>query len=285
MLHARMIAAGPHTELTGVWARRPEAAADLAGRHGVQPFTTYDDLLAQSEAVAFAVAPDAQAHLAAVAARAGKHLLLEKPLALDLAAAEALVQAVSDAGVISQMVLTQRYTPVIREFIEAARKTAPTAARVASISGAVLDGGPFATPWRLERGALWDIGPHALDLLQAAVGPIVDLAASGDSLGVVMLSARHEGGAASQTALSITQRTDHPLWACEVYGPDCAVVFDSGATDMSAQFRVASEAIPRELAVAVRSGTGHPLDAAHGLELQRLIDRAARALSAQVRSS
>ncbi|HEV2369431.1 MAG TPA: Gfo/Idh/MocA family oxidoreductase, partial [Acidimicrobiales bacterium] len=179
VFHAPMLAAGPHTILVGIWSRRPQPAADLARQHGARAFDRYEDLLSTCEAVAFAVAPDAQAELAPVAAAAGRHLLLEKPLALDLAGAEALAAAVEKAGVISQVVLTQRYTPVMREFLVRAADIRPEAARCASISGAALAGGMFATPWRLAEGALLDIGPHILDLLQAAVGPITEISADG----------------------------------------------------------------------------------------------------------
>lgn len=279
MLHAPMLAAGPYTTLTGIWARRSEAAAALAEAHGVVAFGRYDQLIDASEAVAFAVAPDAQADLAPAAARAGRHLLLEKPLALDLPAAEALVRAVDDSGVVSQMVLTQRYTPVMAEFIAAARTSAPVAARLASISGAALDGAVFATPWRVRYGALLDIGPHVLDLAQAMLGPVDDITAIGHPLGVVLLSCRHIGGAVSQAALSIAQRIDPPVWRAEVYGRAGNAVFDADEVDMEAQFRSAAESIPRELAQSVHTGKGHPLDASHGLELQRLLDRASGMLS------
>ncbi|MGH9299977.1 MAG: Gfo/Idh/MocA family protein, partial [Acidimicrobiales bacterium] len=81
--HAPMLAAGPHTELAGIWARRPEAAEELARRHGTRAFGELDALLEACEAVAFAVPPDVQPELAARAARAGKAILLEKPLALS----------------------------------------------------------------------------------------------------------------------------------------------------------------------------------------------------------
>ncbi|MHB8468022.1 MAG: Gfo/Idh/MocA family oxidoreductase, partial [Acidimicrobiales bacterium] len=77
-----MLAAGPETSLAGVWARRPEAAAELAARFGAPAFDRYEDLLDASEAVAFAVPPDVQATMALEAVAAGKALLLEKPLAL-----------------------------------------------------------------------------------------------------------------------------------------------------------------------------------------------------------
>ena len=72
--------------LAGVWGRRFERAQQVAGQMDV---TAYDDvgaLLDDVDAVAFAVPPDVQATLATRAARAGKHLLLDKPIATTVAA-------------------------------------------------------------------------------------------------------------------------------------------------------------------------------------------------------
>lgn len=277
MVHAPMLERSPFTELVGVWARRPDAAAQLAGRHGTRAFPGYQELLRECEAVAFAVAPDAQAELAIMAAAAGRHLLLEKPLALDLDGAAAVAEAVRSSGVVSQMVLTQRYTPVVREFLAGARAMSGIGARCASISGAVLDG-PFATPWRIRHGALLDIGPHVLDLLDAALGSVTEVVARGDPARVTVLLCQHEGGAVSSATISISQKIDTPVWMCEVYGPEGAVTFDASHHDMAEQTRRALEEIPRELAEAVRSGAGHALDAARGLYLQGLIDRATRSV-------
>ena len=73
-VHAPMLAAGPETRLAGVWARRPDAAAALARRHGVEAAPSFETLLERSEAIAFAVPPDVQARLATIAACAGKAL-------------------------------------------------------------------------------------------------------------------------------------------------------------------------------------------------------------------
>src|SRR5690348_7189167 len=86
-MHGPVLAAGPQTRLSAVWARRPDAAAELAARLGTHAAGSFEELLDRCEAVAFAVPPDVQSTLAPRAARAGKALLLEKPLALDLSAA------------------------------------------------------------------------------------------------------------------------------------------------------------------------------------------------------
>ena len=108
MVHAPVLAAGPETTLARLWARRPEAAAELAGRHGAPAFDRYEDLLDACDAVAFAVPPGVQAAMAVQAAAAGKALLLEKPIADDLAGAERLADAVGTAGVPSLVVLSYR---------------------------------------------------------------------------------------------------------------------------------------------------------------------------------
>src|SRR5688500_10240388 len=108
-MHGPVLAAGPETRLAAVWARRAGAAGELAARLGTYAAVSYEDLLSRCEAVAFAVPPDVQAELAPRAARAGKALLLEKPLALDPGGARAVAEAVAEAGVVTQLVLTKRY--------------------------------------------------------------------------------------------------------------------------------------------------------------------------------
>ena len=77
-------------------------------------------------------------------------------------------------------------------------------ARCASLSGALLDQSPFATPWRRRHGALLDVGPHLFDLLEGAVGPIEELSGRGDPLRWVSLTCRHAGGQVSEVSMSLT---------------------------------------------------------------------------------
>src|SRR5262249_2367150 len=127
LAHAPMLATSALTSLSGVWARRPEAAVDLAAEYGVKAFDSLDALVDSAEAVAFLVPPAVQADVATKAAAAGKHLLLEKPIADRLAAAERLVAAIDEAGVRSMVVLTWRYTPVVRSFLADAVSQEPFA--------------------------------------------------------------------------------------------------------------------------------------------------------------
>src|SRR5262245_55947159 len=108
-VHAPGIAGHARTRLVAVWARRHDVAAGPAAAHGAVAVSDFDDLLGQVDAVAFAVPPDVQAPLATAAARAGKHVILEKPVAASIEDAEELVDAVDKSRVTSMMVFTFRY--------------------------------------------------------------------------------------------------------------------------------------------------------------------------------
>ena len=157
--HAPMLVGGPGTSLAGVWARRPDAAQTLAASYGAVAAASFEELVEGCDAVAFAVPPDVQAELAPRAAEAGKHLVLEKPLAFTVADAERIVATVGAADVRTLVILRNRFTAAGRAFVEAARRAPARGAQASFVTGAALGGSKFATPWRVERGALDDLGP------------------------------------------------------------------------------------------------------------------------------
>ncbi|MEV0010779.1 Gfo/Idh/MocA family oxidoreductase [Streptomyces sp. NPDC047973] len=271
-MHARVLAAGPETELAAVWARRPEAAAEVAGAYGAPVAGSFEELLDRCEAVAFAVPPAVQAALAPRAAAAGRALLLEKPLGPDLDAARTVADAVRDHGVVSQLVLTKRYHPATRAFLAEAATREVTGARSCYLHGAFL-GGEFATSWRLEHGALLDLGPHLLDILDSAVAPIVSVRATGDPRRWIELTCEHENGAVSQASLSGSVRLPKARTRVELFGPGEELVYDTAGIDHEECWPV----LRREFATAVRTGRGTGIDAAHGLHIQKLLHRATHA--------
>ena len=268
--HAPMLAAGPETRLAAVWSRRPEAARALAELHGASAVASFDDLLEDCEAIAFAVPPDVQASLGARAARAGRHLLLEKPLALTLDAAHSLAAAVAESGVVTQLMLTYRFRPETEAFLDAARRFEAFGARALFVTGGFL-AGDFATPWRREHGALLDLGPHVIDVLQAALGPIEAITSAGDPCRWITLTAVHAGGAISEIALSGTVPVAEPLRRYALFGPKGVLDWDAAIRSEPPWPR-----IRREFAAAVRSGRPHALDVRHGLQLQEVLERAVR---------
>jgi predicted dehydrogenase len=278
-----MLAASPDAELVGVWARRPEAAAPLAAAHGAVAFDDVDALFDACDAVTFSLPPDVQAEYAARAARAGKAVLLDKPVGLDVAQAEQLADVIGSAGVISQVILTNRYYDSMRAFLDATRSFDSYGGRASFFGNGCVPGTYFATPWRLEQGGLVDLGPHVLDGLDAALGTIVGITARGDAHGIVLLECEHDNGRISQAALSATSN-QHGGLAVEVHGLAGSLRFDAAAFSpevMMAEVQAAQRRIVAELAEAVHTGTPHPLDVHRGLHLQRLIAAAAADLRRQ----
>jgi len=268
-----MLAAGPETRLAGVWSRTRDAAAKLAGAHGTTATDTFDALLDGCEAVAFAVPPAVQPVYAVRAARAGKAVLLEKPLALDVEGAEAIADAVAEAGVGSIVVLTYRFAAAVREFLAATATMRITGARACFLSGAFLDG-PFAGGWRAEHGALLDVGPHILDLVDAAMGAIVGIEAHGDPHQWVGLLLEHDTGARSEVSISCSAAITPSRTEVEVFGPDGSLAIDGRVGARPESFAT----LRRELADVARRGGGHECDAARGFYVQQLVARATAAL-------
>jgi predicted dehydrogenase len=270
-----MLAAGPETRLAGVWSRTPESAARLAKHHQVDALATFADLLGASDAVAFAVPPSVQPELAIEAARRGKAVLLEKPLALDVGRAEQLAAAVEAAGVGSLVVLTYRFAAAVRQFLDEAQTFEAWGGRGCFLSGAFL-GGPYAgSPWRQQYGALLDVGPHLIDLLDAALGTVERVRAHGDPGRWLGLLLGHAGGAVSEVSLSCRAGIEPSRTEVELFGPGGRlavsrddVVDPAGLLDI----------LRAEFAHVARTGEPHPVDVRRGLHLQRILASAAQQL-------
>lgn len=277
-VHAPGVADHPGTELTAVWARRPEAAVELAQRFQADAVPDYDRFLSTVDAVAFAVPPAAQAELALRAAQAGKHLILDKPVAADVAAAERLADAVGERDLASVIMLTRRFAPETRDWLAGLAKLGGWTGGSATWLGGALLGGHFAdSPWRWSEGALLDVGPHTIDLLDAALGPVTEVLGgtrSTDDLCQLILG--HESGATSQLALSLRLPIQPSITEFAVYG-------QHGYRTLSGPFSPAQEcytALLDDFVAMVDSGTTqHISDVQRGLHLQRILAKAAAVLT------
>lgn len=272
-VHAPALAEHPSAELVGVWGRDPERAEALGARFEVPGVADVDELLEQVDAVAFAVPPDVQGPLAERAAAAGKHLLLEKPIALSTAAADRLVDAVHTAGVASVVFFTLRFQTSTATWLTQAART-----QLAGGAGswlASVEGTRFASsPWRKEHGALWDVGPHALSVLVPALGPVVTVQAGAGLRDTVHLVLGHESGTASTVSLSLTVAPMSTGVEFFVHGDAGRLVLlpeEGAAVDA---YAVAVD----ELQAAALTGGTHPCDVGFGRDVVRVLETAARAL-------
>lgn len=205
MAHAPGLAAHPGVEFVGVWGRNEAKAAELAERYGVKAYPTIDGLIGDVDAIAVALPPDVQAPIALQAARAGRHMLLDKPVALTPAAATEIADAVAERDLASVVFFTRRFMPGLRQFIEETVRTGGwVEARVDHVGSIYTEGNPFGgSAWRRERGGLWDVGPHAVALVVPVLGPVTEVTGMVGPRDMSHLLLRHESGAISTLTLSV----------------------------------------------------------------------------------
>src|SRR5262245_45775341 len=91
--YVRTLAAHPHLELVGAADREPDRVQRLSRRHGVRAYPTVGDLLDDDRAaiVVNLTNPDSHFEVSRKALEAGRHVYSEKPLAMDMEGARALV--------------------------------------------------------------------------------------------------------------------------------------------------------------------------------------------------
>lgn len=217
-VHAAGAAAHPGVDLVAVWGRDPVKAAALAGRHHAQAYDDFDALLDAVDLLTFAVPPQVQSDLALRTARAGKHLLLEKPITLDVDAADRLVAAVEESGVSTVVFFTFRFVPFSEEWLEDVCSHDLRGGASWWYVGHAAGSSPFAaSPWRQAEGALWDVGPHALSQLLPALGPVTSIAGSRGDGDLVHLVLTHENGATSLMSLCMTMPAEAERAGAEFY--------------------------------------------------------------------
>lgn len=274
--HAPAIATTPDTTLEAVWGRDAVAAATLASEFGGTAHQDFDAFLAGIDAVAFAVPPHVQAPLAIRAAEAGKHLLLEKPVAFSLADTDKLVNAVESANVASVVFFTHRFSAEIRAWLadENARggwSGGGWSGGVAVWLGdALRPGSPFNTPWRREKGGLWDLGPHVVSMLWACLGPVISVRAAAGGQDVTHLAFRHESGASSTATVTLNAPPAAVGTNLFVWGEAGRSVMPSELVDAVPALRTAVT----ELAATAAGGPPHPCDARFGRQVVRVISDA-----------
>jgi predicted dehydrogenase len=276
--HAPALASTPGIEFAAVWGRNPDAAAALAAEHGATAHHDIGVLLDDVDALAFAVPPDVQAGLARRAAAAGKHLLLEKPVAIDPTQAEALVREVEQAGVAALVFFTARYQEDVRAWLADVTARGPWAGgQVTWLGSALAAASPFNTPWRRENGALWDLAPHLVSLMWAALGPVTAVTADAGPADVAHLVLHHDGGATSALTVTLSAPESAEVQDLFVWGEPGHSAAPTEAADAIVPLRTALT----ELAALARSGqVSHPCDVRFGYAVGAILADAQHQLDA-----
>jgi len=286
---APALAAHEGVEFAGVWGRRPEAARELAEAHGVRVYASPEELIADCDAVACALPPDVQAEHALAAARGGRHLLLDKPLATDPKLAREVADAAEAAGVASAVFFTLRFSePGAGWLREQAGRGGWFVARAEWIAALYPLGGEPSTgvesPWRREKGALWDVGPHALSVLETVLGEARLLAAVRGQHDLVHLTLGHAGGATSTATLGLTAPPG-------VDSVGALFLGEHGAAELPGRGESAADALGRTIDTLLAAAAGEtdpgagllPCDVRYAQHVTELLAEAERALDAAPR--
>jgi predicted dehydrogenase len=168
--HARIYQAHPLAEPVAICDQNIAKARELAGRLGIEEvYQDYRDMLAHCSCDAVAiVTPDfAHADIAVAAAAAGKHLLIEKPLATTRADVFRILEALDKSCVRAMVDLHNRWNPpfnLARQALDDGELGTVYSAyfRLNDIKWVATD----LLPWAARSSILWFLGSHSLDTLR-----------------------------------------------------------------------------------------------------------------------
>jgi predicted dehydrogenase len=175
----------PLTEPVALWHHRSERLDEACRSHELPGFTDFEALLADPrvDALVIATPPEPRFALAQAAIAAGKHLLLEKPVALETAQIEELQRQALSAGVTVAVDFEYRAVPAFMQLASLLQQNAvgtPWLLKLDWLMGSRADA---SRPWNWYSqraaggGVLGSLGTHAFDTLHWLVGPTRQLSA------------------------------------------------------------------------------------------------------------
>jgi UDP-N-acetyl-2-amino-2-deoxyglucuronate dehydrogenase len=205
--HAKAIEAMEGGELHSVFGRRPEAVEAVAAELGCKPHSDLDAFLNDPELDIVTIATPSGAHLepALAAAKAGKHVICEKPLEVTPERIDLMISACEQAGVTLAGIFNRRFHPAMEAFKEAVdagrfgRLTMCDAYVKWYRTQAYYDSGAWRGTWALDGGgALMNQSIHLIDQLLYLAGDVAAVSAS-------MACLAHENIEVEDTAVAILE--------------------------------------------------------------------------------
>ncbi|MGQ0586424.1 MAG: Gfo/Idh/MocA family protein [Gammaproteobacteria bacterium] len=173
--HASKYAQSRHARLVGVADVEQERAAELAAHHDCRAVADFRELIDQVDAVSVAVPAADHFDVARACLGAGRHVLVEKPIAVSLEQADALLALARRQGCVLQVGHIERFNPVARELLT--RVAQPLFIECHRLA-------PFK-PRGTDVDVVMDVMIHDLDLIMALAGHEI---AQLDVAGVPVLS-------------------------------------------------------------------------------------------------
>lgn len=178
------------SELIAVMRRDGAKAQDFAQRHGAKRwYDRVETLLADPEINAVYVATPVHAHCQQTiqAAEAGKHVLCEKPMAMDVAECQRMIDACKASGVKLMIAYYRRTYPVVQRMRALLKQGIIGETMLVRINLTSYHPAGRDDDWRVQPetgggGVLYDVGSHRLDALNYLLGPIAQVSAITETL-------------------------------------------------------------------------------------------------------
>lgn len=203
-LHSRVARQVRGFDLGGIFDPVAERSQRLARQYETQAYPTLDALLASVDAVIVATPTRLHRDVATVALAAGKHVLVEKPIATELADAERIAEAARSARTVATVGHTERHNTVFSELRTVLGDQRPLAISIRRLN--------YYAPRITDMDVTLDLLIHDVDLVLAISGtPPTSVEATGlravddrlDHVDVILTFA--DGTIASLTASRVTE--------------------------------------------------------------------------------
>ena len=173
--HARIYASLPGSTLIGVADTNATRAEAIASRYDVRPFSDYQRLLDEVEAVTVAAPTTLHHQIGMECLRRGVHILMEKPLAASVVDAHALDDLAVPSGLVLQVGHVERFNPTFVELVNVLRDHQVLAVEARRLS-------PFATR-AADVSVVYDLMVHDLDLILNLIdAPVRTIEATGSRI-------------------------------------------------------------------------------------------------------
>ena len=172
--HAQAYSLLPDVQIVGISSRSAEKAQKLADKYGARPYTDAIQLATDPEvdAISNTLPTDLHKDVTITALRAGKHVLLEKPMGLSVAECNEIIEAAEDSGKILMIGQTLRFWPdymAIADLLKSGRLGKPLAAMAKRLAGPPRWADFFLHPEQ-SGGQILDLNIHDLDALNWLFG-------------------------------------------------------------------------------------------------------------------
>lgn len=189
---AKAIGALPDARVVGFFDTVPDMAKRRAAEFGGRAFATVEEMLADQSVQAVSICTPSGTHMepSVQAARAGKHIMVEKPIEITVERVDAIIRACRETGVTLGAIFPRRFqdsSRLVKKTIEDGRFGRILLASVYIKwyrSQEYYDQGGWRGTWKIDGGgALMNQGIHGIDLLQWLMGGIRDVFAFTATLG------------------------------------------------------------------------------------------------------